>query len=71
MPFAAELVATVQQIQNRKTEGYMRDNVSSMAVKREMQAQLMRLDLLENVFRSRPASLAQERRRRPAAARAA
>jgi murein DD-endopeptidase MepM/ murein hydrolase activator NlpD len=47
MPFAAELVATVQQIQNRKTEGYMRDNVSSMAVKLgEMQAQLMRLDLL-------------------------
>jgi len=47
MPFAAELVEAVQQIQNRKTEGYMRDNVSSMAVKLgEMQAQLMRLDLL-------------------------
>jgi len=47
MPFASELVAAVQQIQNRKTEGYMRDNVSSMAIKLgEMQAQLMRLDLL-------------------------
>ncbi|MEI7428952.1 MAG: M23 family metallopeptidase [Betaproteobacteria bacterium] len=47
MPFASELVVAVQQIQNRKTEDYMRDNVSSMAVKLgEMQAQLMRLDLL-------------------------
>ncbi|MBV5331302.1 M23 family peptidase, partial [bacterium] len=26
MPFAAELVASVQQIQNRKTEEYVRDN---------------------------------------------
>ncbi len=47
MPFAAELVASVQQIQNRKTEEYVRNNISSMAVKLgEMQAQLMRLDLL-------------------------
>ena len=47
MPFAAELVASVQQIQNRKTEDYVRDNVSLMAVKLgEMQAQLMRLDSL-------------------------
>lgn len=47
MPFAAELVASVQKIQNRKTEDYMRDNVSAMAVKLgEMQAQLVRLDLL-------------------------
>ncbi len=47
MPFAAELVAAVQQIQNRKTEEYVRDNVTSMAVKLgEMQAQLMRLDSL-------------------------
>ncbi len=47
MPFAAELVASVQQLQNRKTEEYVRDNISAMAVKLgEMQAQLMRLDLL-------------------------
>jgi len=47
MPFAAELVASVQRIQNRKTEDYVRDNVTSMAVKLgEMQAQVMRLDLL-------------------------
>ena len=47
MPFAAELVAAVQQIENRKTEEYVRDNITSMAVKLgEMQAQLMRLDSL-------------------------
>jgi murein DD-endopeptidase MepM/ murein hydrolase activator NlpD len=47
MPFAAELVAAVQQIENRRTEEYVRDNVTSMAVKLgEMQAQLMRLDSL-------------------------
>jgi murein DD-endopeptidase MepM/ murein hydrolase activator NlpD len=47
MPFAAELVQTVQQMQNRKNEEYVRDNISAMAVKLgEMQAQLMRLDLL-------------------------
>ena len=54
MPFAAELVASVQQISNRKTEEYLRDNVTSMAVKLgEMQAQLMRLDSLgERVSKS-------------------
>ena len=47
MPFAAELVAAVQQVHNRKTEEYMRYNVSTMAVKLgEMQAQLIRLDSL-------------------------
>jgi len=47
LPFAAELVATVHELQNRKTEEYVRDNVTTMAVKLgEMQAQLMRLDLL-------------------------
>ena len=47
LPFAAELVASVNQLQNRKTEEYLRDNVTAMAVKLgEMQAQLMRLDLL-------------------------
>ena len=48
VPFAIDLVATtVQQLQNRKTEDYMRDNVSSMVIKLgEMQPQLMRLDLL-------------------------
>ena len=47
LPFAAEVVASVQQMHNRKTEEYMRDNISSMAVKLgEMQAQIMRLDSL-------------------------
>ena len=47
MPFAAELVASVQEIHNRKSEKYIRDNISSMAIKLgEMQAQLMHLDLL-------------------------
>ncbi len=47
MPFAAELVATVKQIENHKTEEYLHDNVTSMAVKLgEMQAQIMQLDLL-------------------------
>jgi murein DD-endopeptidase MepM/ murein hydrolase activator NlpD len=47
MPFAADLVAAVHQIENRKTEEYVHDNISAMAVKLgEMQAQLMRLDLL-------------------------
>ena len=45
LPFATEIVATVQQVQNRKNEDYVRDNISSMAVKLgEMQAQLIRLD---------------------------
>ncbi len=47
LPFAADLVAAVQQGQNRKTEEYLRDNISAMAVKLgEMQAQLIRLDSL-------------------------
>ena len=47
LPFAAELVESVQKVHNRKTEEYLRDNISTMAVKLgEMQAQLMRLDLL-------------------------
>lgn len=47
MPFAAELVAAVQQGHNRKTDEYVRDNVSTMAVKLgEMQAQLIRLNSL-------------------------
>ncbi len=58
MPFAAEFVASLQKIENqqaaqiqeiekRKTEEYVRNNVSLMAGKLgEMQAQLMRLDLL-------------------------
>lgn len=54
LPFSSELVAPVRQVQqeqqqeqNLKVEGYMRDNVSSMAAKLgEMQAQVMRLDSL-------------------------
>ena len=47
MPFASDMVASVLHLQNRKSEEYMRDNVRSMAVKLgEMQAQVMRLDLL-------------------------
>lgn len=47
LPFAADLVAAVQQGQNRKTEEYLRDNISAMAIKLgEMQAQLIRLDSL-------------------------
>lgn len=47
LPFAAELVAAVQQGHNRKTDDYLRDNISAMAVKLgEMQAQLIRLDSL-------------------------
>lgn len=54
LPFSSELVAPVRQVQqvqqqeqNLKVEGYMRDNVSSMAVKLgEIQAQVMRLDSL-------------------------
>ena len=47
LPFAADLVEAVQQGHNRKTEEYLRDNVSAMAVKLgEMQAQLIRLDSL-------------------------
>ena len=47
LPFIAELVASVNRVQARKTDEYVRDNVSTMAVKLgEMQAQLMRLDHL-------------------------
>lgn len=54
LPFAAELVAPVRQVQqirqqeqNLKVEEYVRDNVSSMAAKLgAMQAQVMRLDSL-------------------------
>ena len=54
LPFSSELVGPVRQVQqvqqqeqNLKVEGYMRDNVSSMAAKLgEMQAQVMRLDSL-------------------------
>jgi len=47
MPFAEDLVIAVQEVHNRKTEEYLRDNISSMAVKLgEMQAQVIRLDSL-------------------------
>lgn len=47
LPFAADLVARMQQQHNQKTEEYLRDNVSAMAVKLgEMQAQVLRLDSL-------------------------
>ena len=47
LPFVVELVESVQRVQNRKTEAYLRDNITTMAVKLgEMQGQLMRLDLL-------------------------
>ncbi len=45
LPFIAELVESVQRIHTRKTDEYVRDNLTTMAVKMgEMQAQLMRLD---------------------------
>lgn len=47
LPFIAELVESVQRIHTRKTDEYVRDNLTTMAVKLgEMQAQLMRLDHL-------------------------
>ncbi len=47
MPFASDIVASVLHLQNRKSEEYLRDNIRTMAVKLgEMQAQVMRLDLL-------------------------
>ncbi len=59
LPFAAELVGSAQQVQaaqqvqpapqvaNIETDEYVRENISSMAVKLgEMQAQVMRLDSL-------------------------
>lgn len=50
LPFAEELTPQVrqaEQVRNFKSEEYVRDNISSMAVKLgEMQAQVMRLDSL-------------------------
>lgn len=47
LPFASDLVESVQAVQNEKTERYLRDNISAMAVKLgEMQAKVMRLDML-------------------------
>ena len=47
LPFVTELVAQEQQKYNQKAEEFMRDNISSMAVKLgEMQAQVLRLDAL-------------------------
>lgn len=47
LPFVADLVESVHRIQTRKADEYVRDNISTMAVKLgEMQAQLMRLDHL-------------------------
>ena len=49
LPFAAELVTTVQDDQARKNDDYLRDNLSAMAVRLgEMQAQLIRLDSLSD-----------------------
>lgn len=49
LPFAAELVTTVQHDQARKNDDYLRDNLSAMAVRLgEMQAQLIRLDSLSD-----------------------
>lgn len=47
LPFASDLVAIVQQQHNQKYEEYLRDNVSSMAVKLgEIQAKVLQLDSL-------------------------
>lgn len=47
LPFASELVESVQHAKDDKTEDYLRDNISSMTVKLgEMQARMMRLDSL-------------------------
>ncbi len=47
LPYASDLVESVQQVHNLKTEEYLRDNIKTMAIKLgEMQAQLVRLDLL-------------------------
>lgn len=49
LPFAAELVASVQEDRNRRNEEYLKSNVSSMAVKLgEMQAKLIHLDSLSD-----------------------
>lgn len=47
LPFVSDLVESVHRIQTRKSDEYVRENISTMAVKLgEMQAQLMRLDHL-------------------------
>ena len=47
LPYAAHVAAAVHEEQQRKHEDYMRDNISSMAVKLgEMQAHLLRLDAI-------------------------
>ena len=47
LPFIADLVESVQRVHHRKTDEFVRDNVSTMAVRLgEMQAQLVRLDNL-------------------------
>ncbi len=47
LPYAAHVVAAVQEAQERKHENYVRDNISSMAVKLgEMQAHILRLDAI-------------------------
>ena len=47
LPFAEQLVASVQQAQTQKTQEFVRDNLNAMAVKLgQMQAQLLRLDSL-------------------------
>ena len=47
LPFTAELVAAVQEDRNRKNEEYLKNNLSSMAVKLgEMQTKLIHIDTL-------------------------
>ena len=47
LPFVNDLVESVQRVHQKKSDDYLRDNISTMAVKLgEMQAQIMRLDLL-------------------------
>lgn len=47
LPYAAHVVAAVQEERERKHEDYVRDNISSMAVKLgEMQAHILRLDAI-------------------------
>ena len=47
LSFVNDLVESVQRVHQKKSDDYLRDNISTMAVKLgEMQAQIMRLDLL-------------------------
>ena len=47
LPYAAHVVAAVHEEQQRKHEGFVRDNITAMAVKLgEMQAQIVRLDAI-------------------------